>query len=411
MSRLLNRIRVLESAILLNGSTLGMLLGDMGADVVKLESPRQGDYLRDFLGQVAPHHSPAFMECNRNKRSLTLDVRTDKGRTVFFRLIEQCDVFIDGFTAGAADALGIGFEAQRNAKPNIVYAHYTGWGAGGPYATVPTHGGLMVAMAGASPMQFDESGTPQPAAVEDDNLYGGSASGGEATATGAAYMAANVVAALLYSSRTGEAVYLDGSATDAVIASGHIGTVYTLNRDRILDVDELPAMTTPELNSKYTYYRTKDDRILLFAAIEPKFWKVFCKLAERPDLVGKVDEDTPADWGYFAGLREEVQGIFATRTLDEWMQIAVDEHLPIGPVNAVEDLRHDPQLSSREIIVDRRHPVAVDFTYVGSPVVVAGQPFTIERHAPSLGQHTDEVLAEFGLNQTEIDHLRRSRVV
>ena len=120
MSDLLHGVRVVECAVLFNGDTVGMWLGDLGADVVKVESPAQGDYLRDMLGQVVSHHSPAHVQVNKNKRSMTLDLRRAEGRSVFWDLLRTADVFVDGFVAGACDAIGIGYENQREFKPDIV---------------------------------------------------------------------------------------------------------------------------------------------------------------------------------------------------------------------------------------------------------------------------------------------------
>ena len=151
-------IRVVECAVLFNGDTVGMWLGDMGADVIKVESPEQGDYLRDMLGQIVPHHSPAHLQVNKNKRSLTLDLRRDEGRDVFWDLLRTADVFVDGFLAGACDALGIGYERQREVKPDIVYCHCSGFGATGPYARVPTHGQMMNALAASVPLATGDDG-------------------------------------------------------------------------------------------------------------------------------------------------------------------------------------------------------------------------------------------------------------
>ena len=135
MSKLLEGVRVLESAVLFNGDSLGALLGDLGADVIKIESPGMGDYLRDFLGQITPHHSPAHIQVNKNKRSVTLDLRSDEGRALFFELLQTADVFIDGFAGNACAKLGIGYEQQKAAKPDIVYCQYSGYGSSGPLST------------------------------------------------------------------------------------------------------------------------------------------------------------------------------------------------------------------------------------------------------------------------------------
>src|SRR3954470_14734240 len=143
----LEGVRVLESATLFTGDHVGTLLGDLGADVIKIESPFQGDYLRDFLGQITPHHSPAHVQVNKNKRSVTLDLRTDEGKEIFWRLLETADVFLDGNAGDALDRLGVGYAEQRKRKPDIVFCQVSGFGHGGPYGRVPTHGQMMNALA------------------------------------------------------------------------------------------------------------------------------------------------------------------------------------------------------------------------------------------------------------------------
>src|SRR4051794_27931851 len=180
MTRLLDGIRVLESAQLFNGDRLGGLLADLGADVIKVESPGRGDYLRDFLGQITPHHSPAHVEVNKNKRSITLDLRTDAGRAVFWHLLETADVIVDGNVAGTMDALGVGYEAVRARKPDIVFAHYSGFGAAGPYAGIPTHGQMMNSLVAGTPTARDDDGFLHPRIPAD--RMGSTANGGGGTA-------------------------------------------------------------------------------------------------------------------------------------------------------------------------------------------------------------------------------------
>ena len=177
---LLTGVRVLESAQLFNGDTLGAVLGDLGADVIKIESPFRGDYLRDFLGQVTPHNSPAHLQINKNKRSVALDLRKGRGREVFWRLLATADVFVDGNSADAMDKLGVGYTAQRERRPEIVYCQYTGYGATGPYSTIPTHGQMMNAAAGATPVVMDDTGLVRP--YHGPQNFNGIASGGEGTA-------------------------------------------------------------------------------------------------------------------------------------------------------------------------------------------------------------------------------------
>ncbi len=318
---LLTGTRVLESAQLFNGDTLGVLLADLGADVIKIESPFRGDYLRDFLGQVTPHYSPAHLQVNKNKRSIALDLRQAQGLEVFWELLDTADVFVDGNSADAMAKLGVGYEDQRLRRPEIVYCQYTGYGATGPYATIPTHGQMMNAAAGGTPLEMDGNGLVRP--YQGAQTFNGIASGGEGTAAGATFAALHVAAALVQRQRTGEGCHIDVSASEAVISSAWIAATYQLNDDRIADRRSLPDPIDPHgtTSAKYQFYRTSDKRYVLFCCIEQHFWKNFCKLAGREDLIGESDAG-PVDFAVTADpdqtLRREVQKIIETRTQAEW---------------------------------------------------------------------------------------------
>jgi crotonobetainyl-CoA:carnitine CoA-transferase CaiB-like acyl-CoA transferase len=412
---LLSGIRVLESAQLFNGDTLGALLGDLGADVIKIESPFRGDYLRDMLGQVAAHNSPAHMQINKNKRSVALDLRKDEGREVFWKLLATADVFVDGNSADATTKLGVGYEAQRARRPGIVYCQYTGYGATGPYATIPTHGQMMNAAAGGTPMEMSDDGLVHP--YRGPQSFNGIASGGEGTAAGATFAALHVAAALFQRERSGEGCYIDVSGAEAVISSAWIAATYQLNDDRIVDRRSLPADQDPAGTSsaKYQFYRASDGRYVLFCCIEPKFWENFCKLVDRTDLIG-VSDSGPVDFAVTndraQSLRREIQKIIETRTQAEWTRLAAEHDLAIGPALQADELRSDPQLNARGAFVDAVHPVAGPFTHVTLPALVNGKRSTeIRHHAPALGEQTDDILAEIGLAADDVAALRATGVI
>lgn len=411
MSDLLAGVRVLESAMLLNGDYLGMLLGDLGADVIKLESPGRGDYLRDMLGQITPHHSPAHIQVNKNKRSLTVDLQRDEGRAVFFDLLASADVFLDGFVAGACDRLGIGYDAQRAVKPDIIYCHYSGFGATGPYAAIPTHGQMMNALAAGVPVRVDDDDLVRR--YDADEPMGGTRMGGDGVSAGGIHAAFHVAAALVRRSLTGKGCYLNAAGADGVIAGGWMAAIYALNDDRIVDRRNLREPGTPQWNGpKYQWYETSDGAFVLFCCIEHTFWSKFCNLVDRPDLIGDVDGEVPVDFSHNdLTLRHELQKIFRTRTQAEWVTLAAEQHLPIGPsLQGAKSLRDDPHLAGRTILVDGDHPDAGPFTYVGEPVVVDQERYAVRRPAPRLGEHTDEILHELGYDADRIDGLRRSGI-
>jgi formyl-CoA transferase len=399
---LLRGVRVLECAVLFNGDQTGRLLGDLGADVIKVESPGIGDYLRDFLGQIIPHHSPAHLYVNRNKRSVTLDLRSDAGRELFFDLLRTADIFVDGFAGDACTKLGIGYAAQRAVKPDIIYCQCSGYGAKGPYARIPTHGAMMGALAGATPMEMGSDGLVHQ--IEGDN--------GDGTTVGATNTALTALAALAYRDRTGRGTYIDGAGSDAVLATRWMPATYRWNAARITD-DRGMATTGAESDSaKYQFYETSDGKFVLFCGIEHKFWDAFCRAVGREDLLDAKDTRAPVDFG--GGqieLRRELQGIFHTRSLAEWVELALAHDIAMGPAHSLDDLLEDPHLREREILHEEVHPRAGPFSSVGWPAPVQGQPFEVWRPAPALGEHTHEVLAELGCSGERIAELRAQGVV
>lgn len=407
----LTGVRVVESASLLNGDTLGMLLGDLGADVVKVESPGRGDYLRDFMGQVTPHNSPAHLQVNRNKRSVAVDVRTEAGRGVFWRLLDSADVFVDGNAGGAMDRLSLGFEAQRERKPSIIYASVTGFGLLGPYGAIPTHGMLMTALAGANPVVLGADGFMHP--VPPSGL-GGTEMGGEATTAAAVHAALQVTAALFARERTGRGSHIDVAGSDAVIAQALTSVVYQLNDHRLTERDSLPTIDGGVWKgAKYQFYETRDGRMVILAAIEHKFWTNFCNAIGRPELIASKESAGGVDFGGDdSALRDELIGVFAARDQDEWVELAVRHRFPLGPApRTLVEMAADPHIAARSIIVDGEHPDAGPFTYVGSPAVVNGANFRVRRPAPALGQHTSEVLRELGYVERDVTKLQADGVI
>ncbi len=409
---LLSGVRVVESASLLNGDTLGMLLGDLGADVIKVESPGRGDYLRDFMGQITAHNSPAHLQVNRNKRSVAVDVRTDAGRDAFWRLLESADVFVDGNAAGAMDRLGIGYDAQRQRNPAIIYASVTGFGLLGPYSKIPTHGMLMTALAGANPVARGEDGFMHP--IPPSGL-GGAEMGGEATAAAAVHAALRVAAALFARERTGKGCHIDVAGSDAVIAQALAAVIYKLNDARLTERDSLPTIDGGVWKgAKYQFYETRDGRMVILAAIEDKFWANFCTAIDRPDLISSsVSSAGGVDFGGDeTALRDALIAVFASRDQQEWVELAARHRFPLGPAPiTLTEMAADPHICARSIIVEADHPDAGPFTYVGSAAVIDGQPFRVRRPAPALGEHTTQVLSEIGYDGDELELLRAGNII
>jgi formyl-CoA transferase len=412
MIRLLEGVRVLECALLPTGDQTSRLLGDLGADVIKVERPGTGDYLRELGDRITPQNSVFHLLLNRNKRSIALDLRADEGRAVFFDLLRETDVFIDGFAGDACEKLGIGYEAQRAVKPDIVYCKASGFGARGEYQQIPVHGYMMGAVAGQVVVETGEDGVVREVTNPDGFYFSGSIDGPLSTAL---YGALTAAAALQHRNRTGEGAFIDASGSDSVLANQCLDAVLAWNDERITDRRNPPPPVglDPRKRPKYTYYQTKDEKIVLLAAIEHKFWDNFCRAVGREDLLDVKDTTFAVDFadGGRADLLDLLIPVFRERTQAEWIDIARDFDIPLCPANSKRETLEDPHLNAREIVHHSKHPVAGPYTATGWPAPVQGQPFEQAQHAPALGEQTDEVLAGLGYSTEVIAGLRERGVV
>lgn len=393
MIDLLAGVRVVESSMLLNGATTSMHLADLGAEVIKIESPYLGDYLR------FPATAHMHFQANKNKRSLALDMRSEGGREVFQRLLAFADVFVTNAVADRNRKLGLDYETLSGLKPDLVYCQNTGFGATGPYRNMPAHGQMMDALAGALPVEIDDDGLTR---LRTGPRNGRLTSGGEATATGAVYAAFHVAAALTRREKTGRGAYIDVSSAEAVVANAWVAAVLQANTDQGRAQQDPAAVDASRGVARYQWYQTRDGLFVLFCPEEKKFWHTFCDVVGRADLKDQVSG---------LELRRTLQEIFWTRDRAEWVALAVEHRIPVGPTNdTVDEVRADPQISSRHIFVDGQAPDNRHFVYVGQPALVDGGWAEVRRVAPELGKHTDAILGEIGYSDAEIARLAADHV-
>ncbi len=408
MFDLLKGIRVVEFGILLNGDHLGMLLSDLGAEVIKVEEPGTGDYLRDMLGQITPGHSPAHLQVNKNKKSVAINVRTEAGKHALFELIKTADIFADGLRGGACEAMGIGYEAQRAIKPDIIYMANTGFGMTGPYARMPAHGYSTSAVAGGLPARKDANGFVERA--ESVDLFGGIKGGGSA---GGPFAVMAGLAALVRRERTGQGAFIDVATSDANLGASWVATVTNLNYDRLTHLSGMAPRGVanegwPAGSVYYALYEASDGRYMMFGAIEPKFWYNFCTAIGRDDLRDRIRTDIPVDYGIDKQeMRPVLAEIFRMRDSAEWMRIALDDNVPIMVANTLDQVADDPHNRARSMLWEENHPGCGPFTYLRYPAIIDGKRSGVAIPAPSLGEHSDAVLGALGLNASEIEAARR----
>lgn len=373
----LEGLRVLELSRLLPGALCTQMLGDLGADVIKVEQPGIGDYQRGFAPRGV-EDGASFLMCNRNKRSITLDLKHPYGKAVLERLASTADVLVEGFRPGVMARLGLDHPALDRLNPRLVYVSLTGFGQDGPYARLPGHDLNYLGVAGALPF-FARPGTgPQVPSMLVADIGGGTLP--------ALY---GVLAALIARSASGRGQHVDVSMTDGaanwlgMFAAERLfgGALPEGGRHRLLG--GAPA---------YGLYRCGCGAWLTLGIVEPHFWERFCALIERPDLSDSLSPDDARR----GPLAAELQAVFLTRSREDWLDALWQADIPAGPMHDLDAAFDDPQMRHRDMLQWIDHPVEGRIPQIGFPVKFGGTPAAMRRPPPRLGEHTDEILAELG---------------
>ena len=393
MYSLLEGIRVIELSVLIPCSTVGMYLSDFGADVIKIESPDKGDYQR-YIGEGIHGVSLTFLNLNRNKRSLTLDLKSDAGREALRRLVEQTDIIVEGFRPGVAKRLGVDYDATKGWNPKIIYCSLTAFGQDGPYAHMASHGANIDSVAGALPVGRRPDGTP----TMSNQWRSLSVTAGPMVAAMA------ILAALNQRHDKGIGQYIDVASSEGALA-------FTYNR-MLAEANGVPTIDWEgQAQARYNIYATKDGKHVVICCLEEHFWRNLCEAIERKDLLGSEESGKLSFSASDEGLREELRQVFQQRTRDEWVGLFLEANVAGGPVNDSDDMLTDPHIASHHLFGEARHPDGHPITLFSTPVRLTGQRFEFQRPPPKQGQHTDEILGTLGYTDVEIQELRQGRVV
>jgi crotonobetainyl-CoA:carnitine CoA-transferase CaiB-like acyl-CoA transferase len=373
----LTGIRVLDLTRLLPGGYCTLLLADMGANVVKVEEPGRGDYMRWFP-PLNDGQSTLFNALNRNKRSITLNLKTELGRAAFERLASGADVVVDGNRPGVLDRLGLGWQVLHALNPTLVMCAITGYGQDGPMAGRAGHDLNYMAVAGALSMNARAGGDPHPLAVQVADLGGGGQSAAIA-----------ILAALVDVARGGEGRFLDVSMTDGALS--WLGVPLA----QVAGEGPIPA-GRHRLTGRYACYRVYPcrDGYLSVGALEPKFWEALCTALGRPDLIPLQYDEERQEW-----IAQELRQVFAAGSRSEWEARLGGLDVCCEPVLELQEVAAHPQIQARGLVVEAGTGVEV-----APPVRMADD--WRRRDAPRLGEHTAEVLAEVGVDGRQVDELR-----
>ncbi len=386
MSGPLTGCRVIELAHIMAGPVTGLMLADMGADVIKVEKP-VGDDSRRMVPPEIKGESAAFMMMNRNKRGVVLDLKREECRGALIRLLQKADVVIENYRMGTMEKLGLGYATLREANPGLIYCEISGFGRTGPYAERGGFDLIAQGMSGLMSITGEGEGRP-PVKV-----------GAPVTDITAGILAAMGVAAAYASKlKTGLGQKVDTSLFEA-------GIIHTYWQSAIaLATGESPGPmgTAHPLNAPYQTFETADGWINVGAANHAN-WARLIELIGAPSL-GRDERFATNEkrMENLHALAEELNGIFRTRTTADWLRLLEQGRVPAGPILNVGEMHRDPQAQAREMIVEKVHPTAGPVKTLGLPVKFSHTPGGIRFPAPRLGQHTEQVLKEIGYGQEEI---------
>ena len=391
----LEGMTVLDFTQIMAGPFCTMLLADMGADVVKVEKPGGGDDTRRMGPPFLNGESAAFLGINRNKRSIILNIKDEQGVGVAHRMAKEADVLIQNFRPGTLERIGLGYQDMQKLNPALIYCNISGFGNTGPYKDRGGFDLVAQGMSGLMSLTGLPDSSPVKVGVPITDLNAGM------------YATYGILSAYISRLKTGKGQLVDTSLLEAGIA-------YTFWESAIFFASgqlPTPMGSAHRLSAPYQAFPTSDGYINIGAANQAN-WERMCEAIDRHELLDDARFATNAD--RMQNLKELVTTLeetFATRNTTHWLDVLEKAGVPSGPINNIADVYADPQVQAREMMVEMEHPQAGRVRNIGIPVKLSETPGSIRRPAPTLGQHTDEVLAEFGYSSDEIAKLKDSGAV
>jgi formyl-CoA transferase len=377
-------IKVLDLTTYLAGPYASALLGDLGADVIKIEPPG-GDMMRHYPSTL-PGESRAFLGVNRNKRSIVINLKDPEGLAVFLRMAAGADVIVQNFRPGVAEGLSIDYPRLRELNPRLVYCSLTGFGASGPMQDFPGFDQVVQSMSGVAALQGLTEGEPKIVWGSIVDYFS------------ASMLAFGISSALYRRERTGEGQIVDTSLLRSALV---------LQAGRLVRAEDEPRDIERDmrLGRVSGIHPTKEGHIYIQAQTAP-FWKALCTLLELPELAADPRFDNMLKRKeQESSLLPLIRGALARRTAVEWEAI-LGGHVPCALVRPVHDMFDHPQVIEQKMMATLLHPVVGKYTAVTAPILIGGPGTTMpDRPAPTLGQHTREILSEFGLPAEEIARL------
>jgi crotonobetainyl-CoA:carnitine CoA-transferase CaiB-like acyl-CoA transferase len=394
-------VRVLDLSQFLAGPYGTQILGDLGAEVIKIEQPGVGDGCRGFPPHFRHGFSGYFLAVNRNKKSVTLDLKQAEGRQVFYDLVRRSDVVYDNFRPGVMTRLGIDYETLSTINPRIICCSVSGYGQTGPYKDRPSFDNIIQAMGGLMSYNGEEGRPPVKVGAPIGDMMGGIVA------------SQGIMAALFQRERTGAGQMIDIGLLDCQVALLIYRAQYYWLADEIAE----PLGNIHRVIAPTASFQTKDSYIVIDAG-QDKFYYQLCEALGLPELAHDARfEHRTERLANREALMAILQETFLTKTTDEWLALMLQHEVPAGPVNTIDRVLNDPHVRQRGMVRevhDPRHPEYAGWMATGNPIKMSAMseaeaPFA---HPPALGEHTEEILVEvLGYAPTQVAELRERHVI
>ena len=388
----LQGLKVLDITHMLAGPYCTWMLGLMGADVIKVERPGEGDFAR-AIAPFRADESLYFMSVNRNKRSITLNLKTEEGKKILCDLIAQSDILVENNRAGVMDRLSLGYKDARAINPRLIYASISGYGQTGPYRHKPAFDVIAQAVSGMMSITGQEGGPPARVGVSIGDIASG------------LFAAVAVLAAVEGRHKSGEGAFVDVSMMDCQLALMENAV------SRYLNAGEVPVRlgSRHPLIAPFQSFDTADQPIAICVDTEPQ-WHRFCHALGLEALLDDPRfADGPMRAARHAELEPLLKAVFSQGRRDDFLERLEAADVPCSPINSIPEVTQDPQVAHRQVLVEV--PEASGIKYVGAPFHYNGGPVSGETAPPALGAHSEEILAELGLDNVRIAELRRNGVL
>ena len=392
----LDGIRVLDLTRALAGPFCTLMLGDNGADVIKVEIPGSGDDTRKWGPPFIGEESAYYLSINRNKRSLTLNLQDAQAQEVFMKLAQDIDVVVENFTPGVMGRFGLDYDAVKAVNPKVVYCSISGFGQDGPYRNRPAYDQIMQGVGGLMSITGEPDGEPQKIGIAVTDIGAGM------------WSAFAIMAALNHRGKTGEGQYIDISMLDAQVAwLTYQAAFFFANGEAPKRMGAAHPTLVP-----YQAFMCKDGKYINVAVGSERIWERFCQGMEREDLKDNPDYATNSvrvnNRGAMVSMLQE---IFLSRPVAEWVKDLQAANVPCGPINDLADVFADPQVLARNMYLEMAHPTLGSIKQTGLPIKFSLTPGGLDRHPPLLGEHNQEILKSLGYSEADVQSLMAQSVI